>query len=152
MKRIKLAFVIMFFALTACGGGGSDSGSGSSTSTETTQAGNSIPAAFLGLYRGLINITLTIQVLSETESFPISFEVKSNGMMTVTVDDEDPVEFPIDNQGNFSGQAQFAEDGCTASLRLSGSVDGTTASGQLSGEASCEGLNGEVSGNFSATK
>lgn len=152
MKRVKILLLIVAFGLTACGGGSSGSGA----SVEPTQAGNSLPENFLGIYRGVLNLTLSTLIVSESGSFPIVLEVMSNGMVSVTIDDEDPEMFPINNEGRFSGQASFADEDCEAFLGVSGSVNGATASGTINGEGSCalgsDRLDIEAEGDFSASK
>jgi len=148
MKYVKILLLAATLGLAACDSGDSDSGA----TVEPTQAGNSIPTAFLGIYRGTINITLDAGIAKESDSFPIVFEVKSNGIVTVTVDDEAPENFPINNQGRFSGQASIDEEGCSATLGFTGNTNGTRVTGTVVGEGRCEGISVEADGNFTATK
>lgn len=155
MNLKYLILAITFAFISACGGGSSSSGGGDDPIV--TAPGDSIPTNFVGVYTGTLNYTISASGISESGSFPLTIDVRADGTIIVTADDEtETLPVGLTNAGNFSGSVDFSEDGCTASLELSGSVDGTTASGNVSGSGECTeaGLTIDVnaSGDFSATK
>lgn len=155
MMKIKNLLVVMMFAIVAgCGGGSSSSGG---DDVVITTPGDSIPANFVGVYTGTINYTISASGISESGSFPLTIDVRADGTIIVTADDEtETLPVGLTNAGNFSGGVDLSEDGCTVRFELSGTVDGSTASGNVSGSGECTeaGLTIEVnaSGNFNATK
>lgn len=149
----KILFALSFLLLSACGSSDSDSGG----MVEDTIPGTSIPANFVGTYTGTLNVTASALGLSESDSFPITITVTSDG--NVRFDGDDPDEtftVGLTNDGSFSGNLPINEEECTGSVGTQGMVDGTSASGTLSGEGECDfdGLQVDVTltGDFSASK
>lgn len=151
MKKILFAISLLF--LSACGSSDSDSGG----MVEPTLPGTSIPANFAGTYTGTLNVRASALGLTESDSFPITITVTSDGMVRFDGDDpEETFTVGLTNTGAFSGNLPINEDECTGSVGTEGSVDGNNASGTLSGSGTCtvNGLTVDVTleGDFSATK
>ena len=151
---VKICFFLSaLLALSACGGGDSDSGGGG----DVTTPGDMLPANFVGVYTGVLNLTASAAGLTESDSFPITITVNADG--TVRFDGDDPDEtftVGIDNSGSFSGSVTIQEEPCAGTINLQGSVDGSNATGTVSGEGTCtqDSLTVDVSlsGDFNATK
>ena len=150
MKKIIVSFCLLFIA--ACGGGDSASGAG-----DSTNPGQNIPANFVGTYTGTLNLTASAVGLTESDSFPITVTVLSNG--TVRFDGDDPDEtftVGITNAGDFSGTISIVEDECSGTLSVTGRVDGSQATGDVTGDGQCtvNGVNLSVTlrGDFRAIK
>ena len=150
MKKIIVSFCLLFIA--ACDGGDSLSGAG-----DSTNPGENIPANFVGIYTGPLNLTASALGLSQSDSFPITVTVLANG--TVRFDGDDPDEtftVGITNAGDFSGTISIVEDECSGTLSVTGRVDGSQASGDVTGEGECtvNGINLSVTldGDFDASK
>ncbi len=151
-NKINLILIILLF-VTACGGGGSDSGGG----VEDSMAGDNLPANFIGVYIGLLNLEASAAGITERDSVEITITVNADG--TIRFDGDDPDEtftVGITNSGQFSGNLPIDQDGCVGTVAVTGQVDGTTASGSLEGEGECRisGLDLDVTlrGDFNATK
>ncbi len=152
LKAFSLTLVLAL-TLAACGGGDSDSGG----MDEPTLPGTNIPAIFVGTYSGTLTVTAAALGLSETDSFPITITVTSDGMIRFDGDDPDETfTAGLTNEGRFVGVLPVEVDECSGQLSTSGNVDGTTASGEVSGEGRCD-VDGVVvtvtlEGTFTATK
>ena len=145
--------LLMIFLLPACGGGSSSSGA----DIEPTVAGQNIPANFIGVYTGTLNVRIEASGLSESDSFPITVTVTSDGMVRFDGDDPDETfTVGLTNQGEFAGNLPVMESDCTGQVAVQGRVDGTTASGTVIGSGDCEvsglRLDVDLSGDFNATK
>ena len=155
MKQILIKtglFVFFLLFLTACGSGGSSSGGG-----EDTTAGDGIPANFIGVYTGVLNVEASAIGITERDSVAITITVNADG--TIRFDGDDPDEtftVGLTNAGEFSGSLPIDQSDCVGTVAVTGQVDGTTASGSLEGEGECRvsGVNLDVtlSGEFTATK
>jgi hypothetical protein len=150
MKKIIVSFCLLFIA--ACGGGDSSSGAG-----DSTNPGQNIPANFVGIYTGVLNLTASAVGLTQSDSFPITVTVLANG--TVRFDGDDPDEtftVGITNSGDFSGTILIVEDECSGTLSVTGKVDGSQASGDVTGEGECTvnvvNLSATLRGDFNASK
>lgn len=158
-KKISVVFFLVF-GLAACGGGDSDSGS----MVEPTAPGNSLPANFVGTYTGTLTVTARALGLSQTDTFPITIVVNSDG--TVRFEGDDPDETftsGIANDGSFAVEVSVSDldssvEECDSdtSISVTGNVDGTTAAGDVSGEGRCtiDGITADISlsGTFTANK
>jgi len=150
----KILFILCALVLTACGGGSTTSGQ-----VEETIAGTMIPARFVGVYNGTVNVRFETSgaiSVSDSISEELIVTVFQNGMIRFEVDGE-MFTVGLTDAGNFSGNLDagaFVEE-CEGILGISGQVDGTTASGTLSGEGECRdgvlSANIDVTGDFSAT-
>ena len=152
MKKSLLIFTLSIF-LFSCGSGGSDSGG----MVDATLPGTDVPASFVGVYSGTLNLTASALGLTESDSFPITVTVTNDGMVRFDGDSPDETfTVGIENGGAFRGNLVINEDECSGSVAVSGSVDGTTASGTISGDGECDldGTNVSVtlSGDFSASR
>jgi hypothetical protein len=150
MKKIIVNFCLLFIA--ACDGGDSSSGAG-----DSTNPGQNIPANFVGIYTGTLNVTASAVGLTQSDSFPITVTVLANG--TVRFDGDDPDEtftVGITNAGDFSGTISIVEDECSGTLSVTGRVDGSQASGDVTGEGECTvngaNLSATLLGDFNASK
>jgi hypothetical protein len=150
MKKIIVSFCLLFIA--ACDGGDSSSGAG-----DSTNPGQNIPANFVGIYTGTLNLTASAVGLTQSDSFPITVTVLANG--TVRFDGDDPDEtftVGITNAGDFSGTIAIVEDECSGTLSVIGRVDGSQASGDVTGEGVCTvngvNLSATLRGDFNASK
>jgi len=151
MKKLLVLFSLIFVA--ACGGGGSDSGG----MNQPTLPGTNIPANFVGVYNGTLNVTAEAAGISQRDSFPITVTVTSDARVRFDGDDPDETfTVALANDGSFRGNLAINEDECSGTLALNGSVDGTTASGTVTGDGQCRvsGIDVGValSGDFSANK
>lgn len=152
MKKI-FAIVSLSLFLLSCGSGGSDSGGMS----EPTLPGTDVPASFVGVYSGTLNLSASALGLTESDSFPITITVTEDGLLRFDGDSpEETFTVGLENGGAFRGSLNINEEECTGSAAVSGTVDGTTASGTLSGDGECrfDGANVDVSlsGDFSASR
>ena len=148
---VALILTINLFVLSACGGGGSSSG------VDPTVAGENIPAIFVGVYKGTLNLTAKAIGVTESDSFEITITVFEDG--TIRFDGDEPDETftaGITNDGDFAGNITIQEDECSGTVGVTGRVDGTTATGTIDGDGECDisGLSVDVdlTGDFSATK
>lgn len=154
MKKIFPVFAVTaLLLLSACGGGSSDSGGGE------TEAGTNIPAAFVGVYQGTINLRASAAGVSVSESYPITITVTEDGQLRFDGDEpEETATVGLTNDGRFSGDIPVDEEECTGTVTFSGQINaaGTNASGDLEGEGTCDvsGVNVsvELDGDFSANK
>lgn len=151
MKKIILLVSILF--ISACSSSDSDSGG----MVEATLPGTSIPANFVGTYKGTLNVTVSALGLSERDSFPITVTVSSDGMIRFDGDEPDETfTAGLSNSGTFSGNLPISDDDCSATLSTVGMVDGTTASGTVSGDGQCTidrvTVDVRLEGDFNATK
>lgn len=152
MRKFLLVLSLLF--ISACGSSG-DSDSGGMV--DSTLPGTSIPASFAGTYTGTLNITASALGLSETDSFPVTITVGTDGLVRFDGDDPDETfTVGLTDTGAFSGNLPINEEECSGSVGTTGMVDGTTASGNLSGNGTCtiDGLTVDVTleGDFLATK
>lgn len=154
MKNYKICntLILVVLFLSACSGG-SDSGG----AVENSVAGDMIPANFVGTYTGSITVTASASGLSETDSFPITIVVSANGDLRFEGDDPDETfTVGLTNSGQFSGSLDIAQDDCSGTVSVQGTVDGSRATGPVSGTGECtvSGLNVDVDleGSFEATK
>jgi len=148
---LALIFTINLLFLSACGGGSSSSG------VDPTIAGENIPAIFVGVYKGTLNLTAEAISLTESDTFEITITVFEDG--TIRFDGDEPDETftaGITNDGDFAGNITITEDECNGTVGVTGRVDGTTATGTLEGDGECDisGLTVDVdlTGDFTATK
>ena len=148
----KLFSFILVVLLTACGGSSSSGGD-----VDVTAPGSNIPAAFVGVYRGTLNVTAEALGVSESDSFPITITVQSDG--TIIFEGDDPDErftAGVTNEGEFSGNLDIDEDECKGRVAVQGRVDGTTATGTVDGDGECEVASATIDvslkGDFQATK
>lgn len=149
----KLLIVFSFLILSACDTGDSDSG-GMVTPSDPSAG---LPANFVGVYTGNLNITAEALGVTESDSFVITITVTADGVIRIDGDSpEETSQAGVGNDGAFTGNLDINEDECTGTVVYTGVVDGTTASGTLSGNGTCNsgGLSFDVtlSGDFSATK
>ena len=152
--RITVLLALVGLATTACDIGGSSSGA---DQVENSEAGDMIPAAFVGVYIGTVDIRAEASGISERGSFPITITVTSDGMIRFDGDDPDETfTVGLANDGSFSGNLHINEDDVEGVLGVSGRVDGTTASGSITGEGVYDtgaiDLQVDVTGSFTATK
>ena len=150
MKNTLL--ILTFALLAACGGGDSSSGAGA-----PTVAGDMLPANFVGIYTGVLNLEASALGIRERDSFPITITVTADGMLRFDGDDPDEtVTVGVTNAGEFSASLPIDEDPCTGTISVSGRIDGTNATGTVEGDGTCiEGsltVDVELSGDFNATK
>lgn len=151
--KLSVITLISIFMLSACGGGSSDSGSGE------TEAGSSIPEAFIGVYNGTINLRASAAGLTARESYPITITVTADGQLRFDGDEpNETATVGVTNDGRFSGQIPVDEEDCSGTVTFSGQINaaGTNASGDLEGEGRCTvsgtTLDVDLSGDFSANK
>ncbi|MEO0368732.1 MAG: hypothetical protein AAF197_08095 [Pseudomonadota bacterium] len=155
LKLIALTASFIFVLLLAgCDLGGSSSGADQVPSTE---AGNMIPAEFVGTYIGTLNLEADGIGISERDSFPIMITVTADGMLRFDGDDPDETfTVGVANDGRFSGNLRIDDDDVEGVLGVSGQVDGTTASGTVTGEGEVDTglitIAVDVTGDFNATK
>ncbi|MDB4511897.1 hypothetical protein N9060_00400 [Arenicella sp.] len=154
---IRYLLLISLILISSCGGGGSDSGASSDPqASSVSQAGDSVPANFSGVYNGSIQGSATALNVSLSDSFPISITVEQN---RVRFDGDDPDETfsaGLRNDGTFSGVLNYDDDECLGNVQLEGIVDGTNASGSFGGNGSCavggNNIEVEITGTFTAAK
>ena len=150
MKK-SLVIIFLSFFLISCGSGGSDSGG----MVDATLPGTNVPASFVGVYAGTLNLTASALGITESDSFPITITVTEDAMVRFDGDSPDETfTVGIENGGAFRGNLAVDEDECSGNISVTGTVDGTTASGTVSGDGVCS-LNGTnvdvtLSGDFSA--
>lgn len=154
MQNLNVAWLAAMLALlSACGGGSSSSGSG----VEPTPPGENIPANFVGIYRGQLNLRAAAIGTSESASFPITVTVSADGMVRFDGDEpEETFTVGLTNAGEFAGNISIIEGDCAGQLAVQGQVDGSTATGTVAGEGTCR-ISGidvdvELNGDFSAIK
>lgn len=154
MNRL-IIFVVVFTVslMTGCGGGSSSSGA----AVASTVPGQNLPAEFVGVYRGTLNLRAEASGLSESDSFPITITVFEDG--TIRFDGDEPDETftaGVTDAGDFAGNINVNESDCSGLLAVTGRLDGSTASGTVQGEGMCLiggiNLDVELSGDFNATK
>jgi hypothetical protein len=149
----KALFIISFIFLTACDSGDSDSGG----MAEPTLPGTNVPASFVGVYTGTLNVTAEALGITRSDSFPITATVTDDAMIRFDGDSpEETFTVGLTNSGSFSGNLPIVEDDCRGTVAVTGTVDGTTVSGTVSGEGECD-LNGldvdvTLEGDFTATR
>ena len=150
MKKWLLVFSLMFVA--ACDSGDSDSGG-----MADTIPGTDIPASFVGVYTGTLNVTAQALSVTQRDSFPITITVTNDAMVRFDGDSPDETfTVGLTNTGAFSGNLPINDDVCNGTVNVQGTVDGTNASGTLSGDGRCvtAGLDVDVTltGDFQATR
>ena len=155
MKKIILLASLVF--LSSCGSGDSSSGG----SVDPTAPGSMLPANFVGTYVGVVNLVLTASdigiSIDESDSFPITFTVSADGMVTISSEEiDETIVVGVTNEGNFVGTISRTEDPCEATINVVGVVNGSTATGTVDGEGSCTEsgitVDAELTGDFSASK
>lgn len=154
MKHLFILVVVFTVSLiTGCGGGSSSSGG----AVATTAPGQNLPAEFVGVYRGTLNLRAEAGGLSDSDSFAITITVFEDG--TIRFDGDEPDETftaGVTDAGDFAGNININESDCSGMLAVTGQVDGSTASGTVMGEGTCnfDGINLDVqlSGDFNAIK
>jgi hypothetical protein len=153
-KRIIAITLFTGFFLTGCDIGGSSSGA---DQVDNSEAGDMLPAEFVGVYTGTIDIQAEASGIKDSDSFPVTITVSADG--TLRFDGDDPDEtftVGIANDGTFSGNLRYDDKDLTGVLGVTGRVDGTTASGDIVGEGEYDTgvvtLAVDVVGSFFATK
>jgi len=153
MKKIlSLWHIILFATLTACSGGGSDSGG----------PAGSFPAAFVGVYQGTLNVTVSAAGISQSDSAPITITVTPDAQLQFSSSETDETfSVGVTNDGSFNLNIDFVVDGleCTnMALDAAGQINaaGTSISADVTGQATCtvEGitLDVELSGELLASR
>lgn len=154
-QKMKLFITILLITLVAgCDLGDSSSGA---DQVENSMMGDMIPAEFVGVYIGTVDIRAEASGISESDSFPITITVTADG--NIRFDGDDPDEtftVGLENDGTFSGNLRIEEDDVEGVLGVTGRVDGVTASGDIVGEGTVDtgvvDLAVEVTGSFTANK
>ncbi len=151
MKKLLIVALSMF--LFSCGSGDSDSGS----MVDATLPGTNVPASFVGVYAGTLNLTASALGVTQSDSFPVTVTVTADAMVRFDGDSpEETFTVGIENGGAFRGNLAINEEECTGSVSVVGSVDGSTASGTVNGNGTCQldGLEIDVTleGDFSASR
>jgi len=150
---IKNILILSFVFLLASCGGSSSTGA----QVEESIPGTMIPASFIGVYTGTLNVTAEAIGITESDSFPITITVTDDGMIRFDGDEPDET-FTVGlmDNGDFSGNLPIDVDPCEGTIGVVGTVDGTNITGTVSGEGVCEEgileLDVDLEGDFSASR